>query len=43
VVAPYAISSFVRVNGDAQGQVEVKGTLRLQNLDGSTHYNPVRT
>ncbi|GJN40457.1 hypothetical protein PR202_gb29672 [Eleusine coracana subsp. coracana] len=41
VGASYAVSAFVRVNGNVQGQVEVKGTLRLQNPDGSTHYNPV--
>ncbi|KAL6639183.1 hypothetical protein ACP70R_022913 [Stipagrostis hirtigluma subsp. patula] len=37
----YAVSAIVRVDGSVQGQVEVKGTLRLQNPDGSTHYNPV--
>ena len=37
----YVVSAFVRVDGNVQGQVEVKGTLRLQNTDGSTHYNPV--
>ncbi|XP_066397127.1 endo-1,4-beta-xylanase 1-like isoform X1 [Miscanthus floridulus] len=37
----YVVSAFVRVDGNVQGQVEVKGTLRLQNADGSTCYNPV--
>nr|CAB3452776.1 unnamed protein product [Digitaria exilis] len=37
----YVVSAFVRVDGNVQGQVEVKGTLRLQNTDGSIHYNPV--
>ncbi|KAL6865281.1 hypothetical protein ACP4OV_016432 [Aristida adscensionis] len=37
----YTVSAFVRVDGSVQGQVEVKGTLRLQNPDGSTNYNPV--
>jgi hypothetical protein len=39
----YVVSAIVRVDGNVQGQVEVKGTLRLQNTDGSTHYNPVGT
>lgn len=37
----YVVSAFVRVDGNVQGQVEVKGTLRLQNTDGSIQYNPV--
>jgi hypothetical protein len=39
--ALYAVSAYVRVNGNGQGQVEVKGTLRLQNPDGQTHYSPI--
>lgn len=37
----YAVSAYVRVDGNIHGKVEVKATLRLQNLDESTHYSSV--
>ncbi|XP_044964455.1 endo-1,4-beta-xylanase 1-like isoform X2 [Hordeum vulgare subsp. vulgare] len=37
----YAVSARVRVDGNIHGKAEVKATLRLQNPDGSTHYNSI--
>jgi hypothetical protein len=37
----YAVSAYVRVDGNIHTKVEVKATLRLHNTDDSTHYSPV--